>query len=346
MIEQSYISRLSTLYNLDFSTFNISLFGAGHIHQTWLANRETQSYIIQKFNKNVFKNPGLIAHNHQLLIDHLDFEALDFDFPLPIPNVKGRTLCLVGDEYFRVLPFIEGVCLQEIEQPKQAFLAASAFASLIQVAVPLDVNLFQEVIPGFHDLELRFSQFIEAREYTRLKISGELAAICEFYLQQSGIVKEYQMWISLLPKRITHNDTKINNLIFSADLTKVEAIIDLDTMMPGYAFNDFGDLVRTVSCNLDENSLDFDSLKVNVDKYQALYEGFLEGSRDTLTKDEIASLHFGGGMMIYIMGLRFLTDYLNGNIYYQIKYENQNYDRAKNQMYLLKSLQQLGFNKQ
>ncbi|MFN3800045.1 phosphotransferase enzyme family protein [Belliella pelovolcani] len=346
MKDLHFVQKLNDLYPLDLSTTNVSLFGAGHIHQTWLAITDSSSYIIQKFNSKVFQNPGLIAHNHQLLIDHLAFDELDFDFPLPIPNRKGRTLCLLDGEYYRILPFVPGICLQEIQAPEQAYLAAKAFSSLIATASSLDVNLFQEVIPDFHDLSMRYHQFEIALKKTSLSLHGELEKIVVFYQSQHDLVNQYQSWTKLLPKRITHNDTKINNLIFSADLTKVEAIIDLDTMMPGYVFNDFGDLVRTVACNLDENSVDFDSLKVIVDKYQALYEGFLEGSRDTLTKDEIASLHFGGEMMIYIMGLRFVTDYLNGNIYYQIKYENQNYDRAKNQMYLLKSLQQIGFNKQ
>ncbi len=342
---EAILSKLSESHNFDLSTYQIERFGGGHIHQTWLANGETQSFIIQQFNKNIFTSPGLIAHNHQLLIDHLDLEAFDFILPLPIPNIKGETLCQVGEEYFRVLPFVEGQCSEDIERPKKAFLAARAFASLIQAGSQLEVSLFQEVIPGFHDLELRFKQFTEAKKNSKLKIEGELEAICEFYVSQSSLVKEYQMWISILPKRITHNDTKINNLIYSRDFSKVKAIIDLDTMMPGYIFNDFGDLVRTVACTLNENAIDYNNIKINVDKYQALYEGFIEGGKDTFTKEEIASLHFGGEMMIYIMGLRFLTDYLNGNIYYQIKYEKQNYDRTKNQMYLLKALQKLGYKK-
>ncbi|MCH7408042.1 aminoglycoside phosphotransferase family protein [Belliella sp. DSM 111904] len=339
-----YFAELNQSYNIDLSQYNVKRFGAGHIHQTWLAESGIDSLIIQRFNKSVFQNPDLIAHNHQLLIDQLEIDKLDFEFPLPIPNCKGRTLCLVREAYFRVLPFVSGECFQSINNPTHAYLAAKAFASLIDVASGLDVKLFQEVIPGFHDLKLRYSQFEGATTSTNMEVDEELEKLINFYQSKYELVTEYENWVKVLPKRITHNDTKINNLIFQPDLSRIAAIIDLDTIMPGYVFNDFGDLVRTVACTLDENATDFDQIQVDVDKYKAIFDGFLAGS-SFMTANERDSLHFGGEMMIYIMGLRFLTDYLNGNVYYQTRYDKQNFDRATNQMQLLKALISCGFRK-
>jgi len=138
-----------------------------------------------------------------------------------------------------------------------------------------------------------------------------------------------------LPLRATHNDTKINNLIFSEDLKKVNAVIDLDTIMAGFVFYDFGDLARTVACTRDESSLDWGNIKIDLVKYEGLLEGFYSVLAGNITDEELGSLPFGAEMMTLIMGLRFLTDHLNGNIYYQVEYPEQNLHRAKNQAELL-----------
>ncbi|MCH7401552.1 phosphotransferase enzyme family protein [Belliella kenyensis] len=339
-----YFHQLNQCYWIDFSVYSIERFGEGHIHQTWLAKSDSDAWIIQHFNKCVFQDPCKIAQNHQLLINLLEFDKLNFQLPLPIPDLEGNTLCLINGEYFRVLPFVTGECFQAINDSSHGLLAARAFASLIDVASGLDVTLFQEVIPGFHDLTLRYRQFEDAVASTKIEIEGDLCKLIRFYQSKFELVTEYQRWIKVLPKRITHNDTKINNLIFHTDLSNIAAIIDLDTMMPGYVFNDFGDLVRTVTCTLDENSTAFEQISVDVDNYKAVYEGFLAGG-SFMTEAERTSLHFGGEMMTYIMGLRFLTDHLNGNVYYHTRYEKQNFDRATNQMHLLIALINCGFRK-
>jgi Ser/Thr protein kinase RdoA (MazF antagonist) len=179
---------------------------------------------------------------------------------------------------------------------------------------------------------------LEAIRNTKREITGELLELVDFYLGQKNLVDEYISWRNKLPLRLTHNDTKINNLIFSEDFTKVNAVIDLDTVMAGFIFYDFGDLVRTVACTEGESSQNWQNIQVDSAKYEALLRGFQDGGKGFFTDEEIKSLLYGGKMMTCIMGFRFLADYLNGNIYYTIHYEEQNFHRAKNQMNLLKAL--------
>jgi Ser/Thr protein kinase RdoA (MazF antagonist) len=329
---------LKEAYGVDFDDSQIGLFGTGHIHQTYLISGNSGQFILQKFNKLVFRHPDRISHNHHLLSSRLDPANLTFILPLPIPNQSGQLFTTIDGYLYRISPFVSGRCLDSIENAQQAFLAAFAFGKLIRAAAHIPSELFEESIPGFHNLGWRFEQFMSAIETTSLILKGELRELVDFYMGQQDLVSEYESWTRILPLRLTHNDTKINNLIFSEDLSEVKAVIDLDTLMGGYAYFDFGDLVRTVACTKDESSTDWNLITVDEEKYNALYNGFLAALDGLLSDAEIKSLSFGGPMMTCIMGLRFLTDYLNGNLYYTTNYAEQNFHRSKNQMILLKAL--------
>ncbi|MCH7413157.1 aminoglycoside phosphotransferase family protein [Belliella sp. R4-6] len=337
----SFLPELNGLYNLNWEGKQVKPFGSGHIHQTYKVIDPQQTYILQRFNKSVFKNPEIISHNHELLIKYMDYLSLPFEFPLPIVNILGFTLSAIKEDFFRISPFVDGVCLEEVVEPKHAYLAAKAFAELIISGNNLEIDEFKEVIPGFLDLELRFNQLLEAIEQSKAPIEGEVMELVDFFTSRKFLVEEYKVLKEKLPLRLTHNDTKINNLIFSEDLESVKAVIDLDTIMPGYVFNDFGDLVRTVACSQGENSINWDEIYVDKAKYASLHQAFTDVGKGVFTNEEIKSLHFGGKMMTCITGFRFLTDFLNGNVYYQTKYEKQNLHRAKNQMILLQSLERI-----
>ncbi|MCH6200508.1 aminoglycoside phosphotransferase family protein [Aquiflexum sp. LQ15W] len=336
----SWLPALNTQYGLEIHPSLIRPFGDGHIHQTFLIESGEEKLILQRFNNLVFKYPERISHNQSLLIEQIDSEDLPYILPLPIPNLAGELFTLIEGTYFRISPFVAGRCVNEIENPHQAYLAAKAFAQFIKAGIHIPAKEFQEAIPGFHDLELRYNQLLEALKNTKRDIVGDLKELVEFYLAQKDLVDQYLRWKEKLPLRLTHSDTKINNLIFAEDFSKVNAVIDLDTLMAGYVYYDFGDLVRTVACTEGESSKDWEKIRVDFTKYEALLVGFLEVGKGAFTEDEIYSLPFGGLMMTCIMGFRFLADYLNGNIYYTIHYEEQNLHRAKNQMCLLKGLRE------
>lgn len=336
-----WLDEIKLLYGMEMQENQIRPFGDGHIHQTFLVDLGEEKFILQRFNHLVFQYPERISHNHALLIREIDQTKLPFLLPLPIPNQHGELFSLIDGQYFRLAPFVEGKCVNEVGAPHQAYLAAKAFAEFIVAGIPIQAFLLQESIPNFHDLQLRYQQLLQAVSSTQRGVTGELKELVDFYLGQKALVEEYIFWKSLLPLRMTHSDTKINNLIYSDDFSKVNAVIDLDTIMAGYVYYDFGDLVRTVACTEGESSQKWKNINVDKSKYAALLQGFQEIGESAFTSEEIQSLPFGGQMMTCIMGFRFLTDYLNGNVYYTIHYEEQNLHRAKNQMYLLKALQEM-----
>lgn len=337
----SWLPEVNRLYGFQITENKIRPFGDGHIHQTFLIDWEDKKFILQRFNHQVFQFPERISHNHDILIREIDPEKLPFILPLPIPNMHGELFSVIDGQYFRLAPFVEGKCVNEVDYPHQAYLAAKAFAQFIVAGIHIKASLLQESIPNFHDLQLRYQQLLQSVSSTQRQVKGELKELVDFYLDQKKLVEEYALWKSKLPLRMTHSDTKINNLIYADDFSKVNAVIDLDTIMAGYVFYDFGDLVRTVACTEGESSQNWENIKVDMPKYAVLLKGFQEVGEGAFTKEEIQSLPYGGQMMTCIMGFRFLADYLNGNVYYTIHYEEQNLHRAKNQMFLLKALQRI-----
>lgn len=337
-MENSIVETVLKQYPFEIKSSECSPFGSGHIHSTYRLVVGDSSYILQEFNDQVFKYPERISGNLQVLLNELQPGALPYELPLPVKNKLGEFFTSINGRQFRIFPFVSGLTKDGVDNPHQSKLAAEAFANFVKVFLPVQASLLRDTIPSFHDLDLRFRQFEESVQSSRREIDSETAQLIQFYQEQHDLVKTYNTYTQLLPKRVTHNDTKINNLIYSEDLSRVNAVIDLDTIMAGYVFYDFGDLVRTVVCTEDEASHNWSSIQVDLDKYESLIEGFYLPLIDSLGSEELASLTFGGEMMTCIMGLRFLTDYLNGNKYYHITYENQNLHRAKNQSRLLQSL--------
>ena len=329
-------------YGLKNKNFNITKFGSGHIHATYLVQSASgqEKYILQAFNNSVFKYPERISSNLGILSDHLRQRPLPFVLPLPIRNKEGEYFTKLEDQYFRLFPYVDGITKDSVDIPEQAHLAAEAFGTFIKTFLDVSMEEIQEPIPDFHNLTLRYQQLQLSFEHSKLTIDKELEDLIDFYFDQIDLLEQYQIYQNSLPLRVTHSDTKINNLIFNEDLSRVNALIDLDTIMPGFIFYDFGDLARTVACTEDESSQNWQKIRVDLQKYQALIEGFCKALAPFISRDEITSMPYGGEMMTYIMGLRFLADYLNGNIYYTIHYPEQNLHRAKNQMLLLTSLQQ------
>lgn len=327
--------------NYSFSTtkpLEISLFGEGLIHETFLIKQGNKKWILQGFNESVFNFPERIDHNlgllNQLAADH----PLPFELPLPLPNHEGKGLTIINHKKYRLFDFVKGKTLQQIEKPIQAYMAAKAYGTFAAWGKDIDAKQMQETIPNFHRLDLRFEKLSEVSKGTN-QLNSEEQEILDFYLGQKPLVRWYLEQINNLPLRVTHNDTKINNLIFSENLSKVEAVIDLDTLMGGYLMYDFGDLVRTVACSFPETHTQWSEIHFNQELFKELLTGYYEGVKDISNRKESESLLFGGEIMTLIMGLRFFTDHLQGNIYYRVTYPEQNFDRAKNQMIFLKSQQ-------
>jgi Ser/Thr protein kinase RdoA (MazF antagonist) len=313
-------------------------FGEGLIHQTYLVRQGEKQWILQGFNETVFTYPQRIEHNLALLSDRVRLRPLPFTLPLPLSNGLGKGLTPIEGKKYRLFEFVEGKTLQGISSLPQAKLAAQAYGTFASWAQELPVEAFQETIPNFHRLDLRFARLQEVASNSS-KLSKKVEGLLHLYLEQAPLVNWYTEQLPILPRRVTHNDTKINNLIFSSDLNRVAAVVDLDTLMGGYLLYDLGDLVRTVACSLPETSTQWQDVRAIPEVVQALILGYWEGLSGAISTQETASLPYAGEVMTLIMGLRFLTDYLEGNVYYRVTYEDQNLHRAKNQMALLQSLQ-------
>lgn len=333
---------LLPLFGLYAKDFQIERIGSGHIHHTFkLSGRP--SYILQRVNKKVFQNPGLIAANLRRAADFLQEKVPDYHFLTAIQSGAGREM-EYDDEGFpwRLFPFIENtLTLDKISTPHEAREAAAEFARLSRNLHGVDVGLFQPTIQQFHDLTLRKGQFEEAAAVAGDRLhtaADEIRAIRAHYL----LVEHYQRLVSSgsLPLRVVHNDTKINNVLFDQSTGKTVAVIDLDTLMPGYFFYDLGDMIRTFVCPVSEEESDLSKITFRQDVYDAVLEGYLSEMDSVLTPTERKAIPFAGRMMTYIMALRFLADYLRGNTYYHITYPEQNRVRAANQLRLLQVLEE------
>ncbi|EPR66192.1 phosphotransferase enzyme family protein [Cyclobacterium qasimii] len=334
-MKDTILDALKAAYKLDADNLIANRFGSGHIHKTYKVESSTQSFILQEFNDTVFKYPERISNNLGYLLDNFDPANIPFVLPLPIPNIDGGLFTELDGGLYRLFPFVNGVTRDDIDYKEQASKAAEAFAHFVLVFLPTDSNKLQDTIQDFHHLGWRYSQFDAALKAPAIEIDEETREMIAYYETRKDLLEQYGIYRNKLPLRATHNDTKINNLIFSEDLKKVNAVIDLDTIMAGFVFYDFGDLARTVACTRDESSLDWGKIKIDMVKYEGLLEGFYTVLAGHVTEEELNSLSFGAEMMTLIMGLRFLTDHLQGNTYYQVDYVEQNLHRSKNQAELL-----------
>lgn len=339
-MNRNEIASILSEYSRDkFKDFEIQPFGAGLIHGTYLIETKEEKFILQEFNTAVFNYPDRISHNQRLINSYGDVSQLPFELPLPIVNSAGKLMTKFESKLFRLFDFVDGNTIQKISHKSQAFIAAEAYGIMAAWAQVVPSGELMEIIPDFHRLDLRFAKFLEVAQSSE-NLTVEEQELLEFYRQKKALVDEYVAYQQVLPQHLTHNDTKINNLIFSKDLQEVKAVVDLDTLMSGYLLYDFGDLIRTVSCSEAETSTNWESIRFELGVFEELLKGYYAGIKSFATAKEIDSLLIAGEVMICIMGLRFFTDHLQGNVYYKVQYPEQNFDRAKNQMILLKSLEE------
>jgi Ser/Thr protein kinase RdoA (MazF antagonist) len=242
---------------------------------------------------------------------------------------------------WRLFPYFNNsITIEGVSTEAEAFSAASQFARLTSHLDGLDTDLFKDTITRFHDLTWRYEQFETSLENTtpeRRQKAGEAIQQCLHY---QYLVDQYNDLVQNgnLRLRIMHNDAKISNILFDAVTHEAICVIDLDTLMPGYFIYDVGDMIRTFVSPVSEEERDLTKIVFRKNIYDAIVAGYQSEMRSKLSETEVKHFHFGGLMMTYIMALRMISDYLNGNVYYQITYPDQNLVRALNQLRLLQVL--------
>jgi Ser/Thr protein kinase RdoA (MazF antagonist) len=315
--------------------------GNGHINQTVLVHCGQRRLVAQRINTAVFPKPGVLVHNARLIEKHLEGKPGSLRVVRHLAGRDGRFLHGPGGD-IRVLEYVaDSRSIEVPETADQAYRAARAFARFSRQLADFDNAAMETVIPDFHSPLLRWRQFLDALQADRVGRTSACQPEIEFALSAQQAVEGWQRLMDELPRRVCHNDCKINNLLVHRRSGKPLAVIDLDTCMPGAVLPDFGDLVRTCCSPEPEDSTRLDAVVARPGMYESLYRGYTEGWCGDLGRAELEALPEAGRMMSFVLGLRMLTDHLDGDRYFAVSRPNHNLDRARNQFRLHESLRGL-----
>ena len=327
--------------------------GSGHIHDTWRVTTTARRYLVQRVNHEVFEDPAAVTDSIRRVTEHVraKLEAAGTDdvdrrVLTLIPTREG-TLCHRDDEgrWWRAFLFVDGARSHDVAtSPEMAYQAALAFGRFQRALDDLPLPRLPETLPGFHDIRRRYAAFRTAVESDAADRVAESAPEIEAFLArelQAGTLLDAHA-AGDVPERITHNDTKINNVLLDDATGEGLCVIDLDTVMPGLGLYDFGDMVRTSTSTAAEDEIDLDRIHARPDLFEGLARGYLEAMGDRLTPTERKLLPFSGRLITLTIGLRFLTDHLAGDVYFKIHRPNHNLDRCRAQLALLRSLEAQG----
>lgn len=324
-------------------------FGSGHINKTYIVtfddNGVEQKYILQQLNATVFKNIEELMDNVFLVTSFLrgvisanggdpDRETLHF-----IRTVDGKKYYADGNSYYRSYIFVkDSVCYNSVDSAELFKSSGIAFGRFQKLLANFDADSLYETIPNFHNTIWRFeNEFLPAVENDikgRAKNCADEIAFVMDRKQDASVLVD-MIARGELPLRVTHNDTKLNNVMFDEKTNECVCVIDLDTVMPGLALYDFGDSIRFGANTGAEDEKDLNKVELNLDYFKAYAEGFLSEAGKALSQLEIDNLAFASKLMTFECGMRFLTDYINGDTYFKIDYPEHNLVRAKNQFKLV-----------
>jgi Ser/Thr protein kinase RdoA (MazF antagonist) len=320
--------------------FGIELFGNGLIHKTYLLSKNNLPYyILQQVNTAVFKQPDAIANNLERLEFFLREKDIPLFFPLPLKTLSGEYHLSMNEMVLRLTAFVKNShSIDSCNNPDQAYAAAFQFGKFTAAFDGLNTKQLQPTIPDFHNLTYRWKQFEEALHQGNKDRIQFAEQQIKFIFENKSIVDRYETILKSPSffQRVTHHDTKINNVLFDKKGEGL-CVIDLDTVMSGLSISDLGDMFRTYLSPGTEEELDLEKVFVRKAYFTAIVEGYLEKMAGQLSVEEKDAIPFAGEFLIYMQALRFLTDFINNDVYYEISYELNNYNRTVNQLHLLNS---------
>lgn len=316
--------------------------GSGLIHKTWKVLTSKGQFVLQQVNHHVFTKPWHIAENLRLLEQYVKKNFSGYPFIAPMSTTSGDLMVETDGVYYRLFAFVENSKTFDVAPDTTlAYEAAHQFSRFTKVFSGFDAGSLRVTIPHFHDLDFRERQFRDALlngNPQRIKRSNEVIRAAGMH---TNITEQFCKIESrnLIKRRVTHHDTKISNVLFTPD-GKGITVIDLDTVMPGYFISDLGDMMRTYLSPASEEESDLSQIEVREDFFEAIVSGFLENVNDVLNRDEKGWILYAGPFLIYMQAIRFLTDFLNNDVYYGARYEDHNFVRARNQFTLLAKYQE------
>jgi hypothetical protein len=343
-MNEQKITGLLKAFSLPVEMTEWKPFGHGHINDTYLVKTAAHvpDFILQRKNHLVFKNVPGMMNNIVMATNHIRKKLLAAGEPETDRKVmtylsdaaNNYYVCDDEGNFWTLFLFVKGSHgIEEVTNPSQAYSAGQAFGHFQYQLSDLPGNLMIETIPNFHNGKFRLQQFEDAIAGNAAGRVAGMKTVIDRILARAAEMTQLQDWLDKgeIPLRITHNDTKINNVLYD-EQDNILCIIDLDTVMPGSALFDFGDAIRTLGNTASEDEPVLAKINFNREYYKAFAEGYLAESRKFLTDKEVENLAFSCQYMVWEQGMRFLTDYLNGDTYYKIAYPDHNRVRTLAQM--------------
>ena len=329
-------------------------FGNGHINETKLVTVDNGGkkvqYVLQRINKNVFKSPEQLMENYVGVTKFIRKKIEDMGGdPLrevinAIPAKNGKPYVIDEEgQYWRLLVYVtDSMSYDKVARPEQFYDSAVSFGDFQYMLSDYPAETLHETIVNFHNTPDRFRQLTEAIENDVKGRLSEVEAEVAFAREREAFTHtlEDAHKAGRLPLRVTHNDTKLNNILFDINTGKALCVVDLDTIMPGYSVNDFGDSIRFGATTALEDETDLSLVNFDIGLYELYVKGFIEGAKGGLTEGELEMLPIGAIMMTLECGMRFLADYLNGDTYFRIHRPSHNLDRCRNQFKLVADMEQ------
>ena len=320
------------------------VFGHGHINHTLKVVTDTgDTYILQKINKYVFKDPVKLMENAAAVTEFLRGKAERPENALEFIPASDGTFCYEDPqgEFWRMYRFVGGFCLEAPESPEDFYQSAIAFGQFQYQLADFPAETLTETIPEFHNTIDRYRIFREVLDRDpvgrRAGVEPEIRFVLERQ-ERAGTLQRMRE-SGELPLRVTHNDTKLNNVLLDQETRKPLCVLDLDTVMPGLSAYDFGDSIRFGAATAAEDEKDLSKMTMDLDLFRIYTEGFVQAC-PSLTPMELKMLPMGAWTMTLEVGLRFLTDYLDGDRYFKTAYEDHNLDRCRTQLKLARDMEQ------
>jgi len=327
-------------------------FGGGHINDTYLFSRECEcgaQYVLQRINKNAFPNPEWVMDNMLRVTEYLRDRIIErggdpVRETLKLLKTRDGQFFAVdrNGDYWRSYSFVsDSISYDSCDDPRIFCESGHAFGRFLSMLDGFDAASLHETIARFHDTPNRFRALHEAVEKDACGRAGEVRGLIEALFAREGFASTLTDALEKgeLPLRVTHNDTKLNNVLIDEKTGHAVCVIDLDTVMPGLCAYDFGDAIRYGASTAAEDEKDLSKVHLSMPFFRAYAEGYLSEVRGALTENEVDSLPVGAQMMTLEVAVRFLTDYLNGDVYFKTKYPEHNLVRAKTQLKLLEEME-------
>lgn len=330
-------------FRLDAEPVSCEPYGCGHINGSFLVvTASGRRYILQRINHHTFKDVAGLMENITAITDFLWKKAEDPRSVMTVVKTRGGESYLYTQAaYWRVVDFIEGtICLQTPETDEDFYQSAIGFGTFQQMLADFPAEKLHETIPNFHNTPDRYRMFLETLERDPMHRAAKVQKEIEFVLarQEEMSILQNALNNGELPLRVTHNDTKLNNVLLDAETRKALCVIDLDTVMPGSSLYDYGDAIRFGAATAAEDETDLSKMEMDLNLFRMFTRGYVQACPG-LTEKEKQYLPLGAKTLTMECGVRFLTDYLDGDNYFSIHREGHNLDRARTQFKLVSDME-------